>query len=595
MIAVIEMERLELFQQNMKIYNMDAYIVPTGDFHNSEYVSDFFKGREFLSGFTGSAGTLLVTLEKGYLFTDGRYFIQAQKEIEGKNITLMKMGEDISLEDFLVNYMQDKHTLAFDGRLLPANVIEPLKKKLPNINFVSEIDLFEKVWKDRPKMPYSLIYKLDTFFSGESYQEKLEKVRLKMKEYGADYHIITSLEDQAWLYNLRGNDVAHTPVFLAYTIITPEKVTLFVDSSKIDYSVDKYLTKLGIQTSNYFEIYNYVNTIKDKSILMDLGKVNYQIYSSLVNSNRIIDKEDPTLLLKAIKNPIEIENIKLAHIHDGVAMTKFMYYIKTGYASNLEMSELSVSDYLEQLRKEDKGLVDLSFETICGFGPNAAMMHYSATPESNAKITGNGFLLVDSGGHYMEGTTDVTRTYALGQITDEMKLHYTTVLKSHIDLAMAVFLKGSTGKNLDVLARGPIWKLQLDYKCGTGHGVGYLLSVHEGPQSFRWKSINKKESPELQPGMITTDEPGIYLKDKYGIRIENELLCIEKDTNEYGTFLGFENITYCPIDIDAINKDLLSQEEINYLNDYHEMVYEKISPFLNDLEKAWLLDYTKKI
>lgn len=590
------MENLEKFQQNMKMYNMDAYIVPTGDFHNSEYVSDYFKGREFLSGFTGSAGTLLVTQEHAYLWTDGRYFIQAQKEIDGKPITLMKMGEDITLEDFLADYMIDKKTLAFDGRLLTANEIKRIKEKIPGANLVSEIDLLNSVWKNRPKMPYSLIYKLDTFFAGETYEEKLQKIRDKMTEYGAEYHIISSLEDQAWLYNLRGNDVAHTPVFLSYTVITKDKVILFVDSSKIDYSIDKYLSKSNIQTKNYFDIYEYVNTIKDKKILMDLNKVNYQIYSSLMINNIIIDAADPSLLLKSIKNKTEIENIKLAHIRDGVAMTKFMYYIKTGYESNLEMSELSVSDYLEQLRREDKGFVDLSFSTICAFGPNAAMMHYSATPESNSKIQGTGFLLVDSGGHYMEGTTDITRTFALGQATDEMKLHYTTVLKSHIDLAMTNFLKGCTGQTLDAIARAPIWNLLLDYKCGTGHGVGYLLSVHEGPQGFRWKSVpNRRESAELTPGMITTDEPGIYLKDKYGIRIENELLCIEKQTNEYGTFLGFENITYCPIDVDAIDINLLSVDEKNYLNSYHQMVYEKISPYLNDLEKAWLLDYTKKI
>lgn len=575
---------------------MDAYIVPTSDFHNSEYISDYFKGREYLSGFTGSAGTLLVTLDHAYLWTDGRYFIQAAKEIEEKPITLMKMGEDLSLEDFLVDYMKDKKTLAFDGRLLPAARVEALKKVLPNIKFVSEIDLFEKVWKGRPKLPYSLIYKLDPFFAGKTFQEKIKEIREKMKEYGTDYHILSSLEDQAWLYNLRGNDVAHTPVFLAYTIILNEKVLLFVDPIKIDYSVDKYLSENGIQVKNYFDIYEYVKNLKDKKILMDLSKMNYQLYSLLKDNNIIIDMEDPSLLFKAIKNPTEIENIKLAHIRDGVAMTKFMYYIKNGYDSDLEMSELSVSDYLEKLRREDKGFVDLSFDTICGFGPNGAMMHYSATPESNAKIQGNGFLLVDSGGHYMEGTTDITRTFALGQITNEMKLHYTTVLKSHIDLAMAVFLKGCTGQTLDVLARGPIWRLELDYKCGTGHGVGYLLSVHEGPQGFRWKAApNRKESAVLVPGMITTDEPGIYLKDKYGIRIENELLCVEKTTNENGTFLGFENITYCPIDIDAIQKNLLSNEEKNYLNTYHEMVYNKISPYLNDLEKAWLQEYTKKI
>jgi Xaa-Pro aminopeptidase len=590
------MEQLEKFQNQMKIYNMDAFIIPTGDFHNSEYVSNYFKGREYLSGFTGSAGTLLVTQENAYLWTDGRYFIQAANEIEGNNVKLMKMGEDQSLEEFLVDFMKDKQTIAFDGRVLPTSDVLSLKNKLPNAKFVSDIDLVGQVWKERPKLPYSLIYKLDKMFSGMTYLEKLEKIREKMKEYGADVHILSSLEDQAWLYNLRANDVTHTPVFLAYTIITLDSVTLYVDSTKIDYSIDKYLNENDIHTKGYFDIYDQLSQIKGKKILMNFNKVNYQLYQGLSSNNELINKEDPSLLLKAIKNPTEIENIKKAHIKDGVAMTKFMYYLKTGYKEGQEMSEISVSDYLEELRRLDKGLVDLSFNTICGFKEHAAMMHYSATPETNSKITGNGFLLVDSGGHYLEGTTDITRTFAMGNISNEMKKHFTAVLKSNIALASAVFLKGCTGLNLDVLARGPIWQLNLDYKCGTGHGVGYLLSVHEGPNSFRWKSLPSKPScQEFLPGMITTNEPGIYLKDKYGIRIENEMLCVEGTTNEYGTFLKFETITYCPIDLDAIQKSQLTYIEKEWLNNYHQMVYDKISPYLTKEEVEWLKEYTKKI
>ena len=580
----------------MKIYNMDAYIIPTGDFHNSEYVSNYFKGREYLSGFTGSAGTLLVTQENAYLWTDGRYFIQAANEIEGNNVKLMKMGEDQPLEDFLVDFMKDKQTIAFDGRVLPTSDVLSLKNKLPNAKFVSDIDLVGQVWKERPKLPYSLIYKLDKMFAGMTYLEKLEKIREKMKEYGADVHILSSLEDQAWLYNLRANDVSHTPVFLAYTIITLDSVTLYVDSTKIDYSIDKYLNENDIHTKGYFDIYDQLSQIKGKKILMNFNKVNYQLYQGLCNNNELINKEDPSLLLKAIKNPTEIENIKKAHIKDGVAMTKFMYYLKTGYKEGQEMSEISVSDYLEELRRLDKGLVDLSFNTICGFKEHAAMMHYSATPETNSKITGNGFLLVDSGGHYLEGTTDITRTFAMGNVSNEMKKHFTAVLKSNIALANATFLKGCTGLNLDVLARGPIWQFDLDYKCGTGHGVGYLLSVHEGPNSFRWKSLPSKPScQEFLPGMITTNEPGIYLKDKYGIRIENEMLCVEGTTNEYGTFLKFETITYCPIDLDAIQKSQLTYIEKEWLNNYHQMVYDKISPYLTKEEVEWLKEYTKKI
>ena len=584
------MENLEFFQQTMKLYNMDAYIIPTGDYHNSEYVGDYFKSREFLSGFTGSAGTLLVTKDHAYLWTDGRYFIQAAKELEGKPIDLMKMDEDVSLEDFLVDYMKDKKTLAFDGKVMPANILESIKQKIPHVNIVYDIDLINQVWKLRPKLPFSLIYKLDTFFSGKTYEEKLQDIRNVMKKENVDYHIITSLEDQAWLYNLRGNDVTHTPVFLAYTVIAFDHVTLYVDPTKIDYAIDKYLAENQVTTKPYFEIYEIIKTLKGKTIMMDLNKVNYQLYASLKVNNKIVNREDPSVLLKAIKNPVEIENIKKAHIKDGVAMTKFMYYIKTGFQNDIEMSELSVSDYLENLRKEDKGLVDLSFNTICAFKDHAAMMHYKATPDSNAIIKGNGFLLVDSGGHYLEGTTDVTRTYALGNISNEMKNHYTAVLKSHIALSKTVFLKGCTGQILDSIARAPIWQLELDYQCGTGHGVGYLLSVHEGPNRFRWRT----PSCVLEPGMVTTDEPGIYVKGKYGIRIENELLCVEKSTNEYGTFLAFEPITYCPIDTDAIKMSSLSQDEKDWLNDYQNMVYEKVSPYLNELEANWLKEYIKK-
>ena len=589
------MKQLEDFKQQLKIYNMDAYIIPTGDFHNSEYVSEYFKGRQYLSGFTGSAGTLLVTKDNAYLWTDGRYFIQAANEIEGNGIELMKMGEDKSLEDFLVEYMKDKQTLGFDGRVLTTNEVISLKNKLPHVKMVSDIDILGLIWKDRPKMPFSLIYKLDKIFTGLTFKEKLEKIREEMKLKGADFHILSSLEDQAWLYNLRANDVSHTPVFLSYTIISFDYVTLYVNQQKIDYSVDKYLKENGIHTKDYLDIYDALKTIKGKKFLMNLNKVNYLLYQLASANNTIIDGVDPSLLLKAVKNPVEIENIKKAHVRDGVAMTKFMYYIKNGFKEGQEMSEISVSDYLEELRRLDKGLVDLSFNTICGFNEHAAMMHYSATPETNSKITGNGFLLVDSGGHYLEGTTDITRTFALGNISNEMKKHFTTVLKSNIDLASVTFLKGATGATLDVLARGPIWQLEMDYKCGTGHGVGYLLSVHEGPNNFRWKEIPGKKQQEFIPGMVTTNEPGIYIKDKYGIRIENEMVCVEKSTNEYGTFLGFETITYCPIDLDAIQKNLLSQAEKDWLNNYHEMVYEKISPFLNNEEKEWLKEYTKKI
>ena len=597
------MEKISLFQKKMIDNKIDAYIIPTSDYHMSEYVSDFFKSRAYISGFTGSAGTLVITKEKGYLWTDGRYFIQAAKQIEGEPIELMKMGNpDVpTISDFLVDYFKDEanKTLGFDGKVMPAIEVKNLIEKLPfDTNIVSNIDLVNLVWSNRPELPYSVIYKLSKFFSGKSYDDKVKEVREKMQEDNIDCHIITSLEDQAWLYNLRGNDVTHTPVFLAFTVITPQTTILFTDNKKVDLVVQKYLEKSQIQLKEYTEIYDYLKQVKNKRILIDLSKANFEIYfilSSKQNANTIINKPNPTLLMKSIKNPTEIKNIKIAHERDGVAMTKFMYYLKTNF-EKIPMTEISVSDYLEELREKNKGYVDLSFNTICAFNEHAAMMHYSATPETNAEIKGSGFLLVDSGGHYMEGTTDITRTFALGKINDKMKVHFTTVLKSVIALDQAVFMKGCNGQNLDILARGPIWKLGIDYKCGTGHGVGYLLSVHEAPNGFRWKTVpERNDSHEFVPGMITTDEPGIYLENKYGIRTENELLCVEKESNEWGTFYGFETITYCPIDLDAIKVSLLSKDEKDWLNNYHQKVFDIISPSLTPDEVEWLKEYTKKI
>lgn len=595
------MNEITTFQKKMQDNNIDAYIIPTSDYHMSEYVSDFFKSRAYLSGFTGSAGTLVITKDKGYLWADGRYYIQAANQIEGKPIELMKMGQpgvpDIS--EFLAEYFskEENLTLGFDGKIMSTTDVLKLKEKLPEKVIInSNIDLVNLVWNNRPELPFSVIYKLARYFNGKNYKEKIKELREKLAIDNIDCHIISSLEDQAWLFNLRGNDVLHTPVFLAFTIVTPQTVTLFTDNKKVDLVVEKYLNENDIILKEYNEIYDYIKQFKNKRILIDYNKVNYELYNSLLNKNNtIINKQNPTLLMKAIKNPTEIKNIKIAHERDGVAMTKFMYYLKTNFGK-AEMSELSLSDYLEKLRKKNKGFVDLSFNTICAFNEHAAMMHYSATPESSSKVEKGGFLLVDSGGHYMEGTTDITRTFALGKITDKMKLHFTTVLKSVIALDQAVFLKGCNGLNLDILARGPIWKLGIDYKCGTGHGVGYLLSVHEAPNGFRWKIVpERNDSHEFVPGMITTDEPGIYLENKYGIRTENELLCVEKETNEWGTFYGFETITYCPIDLDAIKPTLLTKDEKDWLNNYHQKVFDIVSPSLSPEEVEWLKEYTKKI
>lgn len=592
------MDIIKVLQEKLNEKEIKAYIVPTSDFHNSEYVSDYFKCRSFLSGFTGSAGTLVITQEKAYLWVDGRYHIQAAKQIEGKSITLMKQGLPgvQTIEQFLGSYLQENDVLAFDGRVMSTSSVLAMCSKLPNIKIQADEDLIDKIWEDRPKLPFSFLYKLEEFFSGRSFQEKTKDIRQKMQDYNADIHVLSSLEDQAWLYNLRANDVAHTPVFLAFTILTKTECHLFVDTKKIDKRIEKYLDENDILVHEYHSFYDFLKQINHKSILLDFSKVNYKIYTTLSEQNTLLNHPDPSLLMKAIKNETEIKNTIQAHIKDGVAFTKFMYYIKTNIGKQKNMTEISVSEYLSKQRKKQESFVDLSFETICAYKEHAAMMHYSATPKTNATLKPTDFLLIDSGGHYLDGTTDITRTLALGELTDTQKLHFTTVLKSVIALSQAVFLKGVKGMNLDILARGPIWKLMIDYKCGTGHGVGYLLSVHEAPNGFRWQIVpERNDSAVLVPGMITTNEPGIYLENKYGIRIENEMLCVEKSKNEFGEFLGFETITYAPIDLDAIEPKLLTSDEKKWLNQYHKQVYETLSPFLTEEENVWLLDYTKKI
>ncbi len=592
------MELIEIFIQKMISENIDAYIIPTSDYHMSEYIADHFKIRQFLTGFTGSAGTLVITKEKGYLWTDGRYFIQAENQIKNKPIELMKIGTENTptVNEFLINYFQKEEnvTLGFNFKLSTTKDILELKEAIPNVLF-KEANLINLIWKDRPELPYSLIYKLSKFYSGVSYDKKIIDVRDELKASNCDVLLLTQLEDQAWLYNLRANDVLHTPVFLAYTIITESSTILFVDNKKVDLIVSTYLSENNIELKEYDEIYSYLYTIKNKKILMDFNKVNYALYNKLQQGNNtFVNKINPTVRLKAIKNQTEIKNIKIAHERDGVAMVKFMYYLKNNYKKE-PMTELSVSDYLEKLRKKNKGFVDLSFNTICACNQNAAMMHYSATKETSQPIN-DGILLVDSGGHYLEGTTDITRTFMMGKANDKIKTHYTMVLKAMINLAKCVFMKGCTGMNLDVLAREQVWRGCIDYKCGTGHGVGYLLSVHEAPNGFRWKSVPERlDSCVLEPGMVTTDEPGIYIEGKYGIRIENELLCVLKESNEWGTFYEFETITYCPIDLDLIKISLLTKEEKEWLNNYHQMVYDKLSPSLKDDELEFLKEYTKKI
>ena len=593
-------ERLTALREEMKRRNIDIYVVPTADFHESEYVGEHFKARKFITGFTGSAGTAVITLKEAGLWTDGRYFVQAEKQLEGSTVTLYRMAEEgvPAVEEFVKDKLPQGGCIGFDGRTVNGawgEKFAAIAEEKGGSLSVGE-DLIDLIWTDRPELSRAPLFILEEKYSGKSTAEKIKDVRAKMAEEGADVHILTSLCDIAWLLNIRGGDIQSVPVVLSYLVLTKDQCIWFLQEEVVDDAIRAYLNENHIETRPYDAIYTYVPTIPESAVvLMNKSGVNYRICNELNKNIQVINKPNPTELMKAVKNPVEVDNTRLAHVKDGVAVTKFMYWLKTNIGK-IPMTEISASDYLEARRREQENFIDLSFTTISAYGANAAMMHYSATPESDTVLKPEGFLLVDSGGHYYEGTTDITRTFVLGPISDEMKQHFTAVCRSNMKLANAKFLYGACGLNLDILARGPLWDMGIDYKCGTGHGVGYILNVHEGPNGFRWKIVPERhDSGVLEEGMITTDEPGVYLEGKYGIRTENELVCRKAEKNEYGQFMEFENITYAPIDLDGIDPEQMSPREKQMLNDYHKKVYEVLSPYMTEEENEWLKKYTRAI
>ena len=593
-------ERLTALREEMKRRSIDIYVVPTADFHESEYVGEHFKARKFITGFTGSAGTAVITLKEAGLWTDGRYFVQAEKQLEGSTVTLYRMAEEgvPAVEEFVKDKLPQGGCIGFDGRTVNGAWGEKFAAIAEEKNgslFVGE-DLIDLIWTDRPELSKAPLFILEEKYSGKSTAEKIKDVRAKMEEEGADVHILTSLCDIAWLLNIRGGDIQSVPVVLSYLVLTRDQCIWFLQEEVVDDAIRAYLKENHIETRPYDDIYTYVPDIPESAVvLMNKSGVNYRICNELNKNIQVINKPNPTELMKAVKNPVEVDNTRLAHVKDGVAVTKFMYWLKTNIGK-IPMTEISASDYLEARRREQENFIDLSFTTISAYGANAAMMHYSATPESNTVLKPEGFLLVDSGGHYYEGTTDITRTFVLGPISDEMKQHFTAVCRSNMKLANAKFLYGACGLNLDILARGPLWDMGINYKCGTGHGVGYILNVHEGPNGFRWKIVPERhDSGVLEEGMITTDEPGVYLEGKYGIRTENELVCRKAEKNEYGQFMEFENITYAPIDLDGMDPEQMSPREKQMLNDYHKKVYEVLSPYMTEEENEWLKKYTRAI
>lgn len=593
-------KRIQMLRQKMAERGITIYVIPTSDFHESEYVGDYFKARKFITGFTGSAGTAVITMDQAGLWTDGRYFIQAAAQLANSEVELFKMGEEnvTTVIEFIRDHLVQGGGLGFDGRVINGRLGTELKElaEQKKASFHTSQDLVGMIWEERPAMPMEPVFLLEEQYTGESTTSKIKRVREKMKQSNADVHILTSLDDIAWVLNIRGNDIPHFPVVLSFLAITQTECCLFIHSKVLSESVRIQLEQWGITICDYEAIYSYVAQIEaKKTVWMDCDRVNFNVCNQLNSEVKVLNQENPTVRMKAIKNPVELENLRNAHVEDGVAFTKFMYWLKTN-VGKIPMTEITASDYLAERRKERKGFLDLSFDTIAAYEANGAMMHYCADPESAAVLEPRGFLLVDSGGHYYQGTTDITRTMALGPITEKQREYFTIVLRSNLNLAAAKFLYGCNGHNLDILSRGPLWELGLDYKCGTGHGVGYLLNVHEAPNGFRWKIVpERKDSAIFEEGMVTTDEPGVYLEGEYGIRTENELVCCKAEKNEYGQFMKFETITYAPIDLDAIDPELLTKREKQLLNDYHHMVYEKLSPYLTEEEQKWLQVYTRAV
>ncbi len=582
-------ERIQKIRSIMNREKIDLYVIPTSDFHSSEYEGNYFKAREYMSGFTGSAGTLIITIEEAALFTDGRYFIQAKKEIAGTEITLYKEGEkDVpTVVEYICSKINNRDHIGFDGRVISANMGRELEKKLrpKRVKIKYKMDMAGWVWTDRPELESKEVFILDEKYTGETVSSKLERLRNEMKEKNADLHLLNTLDDIAWLYNIRGKDIEFNPVVYSYSIITPNKAYLFLINNNLQEEVKNHLKDNGVEILNYENVLTFFTkkARKSKGVLIDCNKINYSLYKCIRNSVNLVDATNPTTYFKAVKNDVEIENIKQAHIADGVCMAKFMFWLKNNVGKQ-EITQVSAADYLYNLRKSMDGFIEESFRTISAYNENAAMMHYSPYNNPKVKLKNQGILLVDSGAHYYKGSTDITRTIILGDVSDDVKFHYTTVVKSMLRLSKAKFLYGCTGLNLDVIARGPIWDHNIDYKSGTGHGVGYLLNIHEGPNSFRWKNIPGRENCVLEAGMITTDEPGIYVEGSHGIRIENELLCIEDNENEYGKFMSFEPITYAPIDMDGILEEQLEESDLKEVYNYNKMVLEKLSPYLSDEE-----------
>lgn len=586
--------RIAALRAHIAQEQIQAFIIPSTDPHLSEYVAPHWQSREWISGFTGSAGTVVVTAKDAGLWTDSRYFLQAARQLEGTCITLYKemLPETPNIPEFLSAHLQEGDCVGIDGKMFSAEEVEHLQKELKKsgIRIKSIADPMQLLWTDRPAMPLAPAFVYDTKYAGMSFTEKLPAVRQAMEAAGADSLLLSALDEIAWLLNIRGNDVHCNPVVVSYLLIEKDKVNYFVQPQKVTPELAEYFSANGISVHPYEEIGHYLNSFNAHSILMNPAKTNYAIYSAIRPGCLIINGASPVALLKAIRNKQEIAGIHAAMQRDGVALVKFLKWLDEAVPAGKE-TEISVDKKLHTFRAAQPLYMGESFDTIAGYKEHGAIVHYEATPETDVTLKPEGFLLLDSGAQYLDGTTDITRTIALGPLTEEEKTDYTLILKGHIALAMAVFPEGTRGAQLDVLARMPIWKKRMNYLHGTGHGVGHFLNVHEGPQSIRMN-----ENPvALQPGMVTSNEPGVYKAGSHGIRTENLVLTVPAGEGMFGKYLKFETLTLCPICRKGIIKELLTAEEIGWLNDYHRTVYEKLSPDLNNDEREWLKGACKAV
>ena len=587
-------ERIEALRQAMKNAGVAACIIPGTDPHAGEYIADYWKERVWITGFTGSAGTAAVTLEKAGLWTDSRYFLQGADQLKDSTIDLMKQGlpETPEIIPWLSTELKSGDKVAVNAQMFSVNAYAGMKAelKMSGIELVS-FDLLKEVWTDRPALPHNPFFVFDVKYSGKSVTDKLTLLREELRKAHAQVFVMSALDDIAWLFNIRGNDVAFNPVVIAYALVDEEKAMLFVDPAKCTDASFSYLNDNGVIVANYQDIYTQLREIPTKKAVMyDGNKLNQSLFEAIPAECEKRVGMSPVFKLKSLKNEVEIAGVRKAMIKDGVALTKFFIWLEENVKHG-HLTEVSIAEKLLGFRAEQKNFIGESFNTIAGYAGHGAIVHYSASPETASTLKPEGILLLDSGGQYLEGTTDITRTITLGKPTAKQKKDYTLVLKGHIDLAMAKFPVNTRGSQLDILARKAMWDRGLNYGHGTGHGVGHFLNVHEGPQSIRMD-----ENPAtLQTGMITSNEPGMYRTDEYGIRTENLVLTVPAEKTEFGQFLRFETLTLCFIDTRLIDKSLLNKQEEKWLNDYHKNVLKKLSPYLSKSEKKWLEKKCKEI